>query len=72
MINKLLKITIKELNLNTVMERLLKKEFMMYWAEWLIHKWRGKTSNHKIDESKYIEAIQIIKNKYNDYWPTFV
>jgi hypothetical protein len=93
MTNKILHMTIKELSIYTIMERLVKKElwikeaskiiskserqtkrlkrqYILYWPEWLIHKWRGKISNHKIDENKYIEAVQIIKNKYNDYWPT--
>lgn len=27
-------------------------------------------SNNKIDDSKYIEAIQIVKTEYSDYWAT--
>jgi len=93
MTNKIYNMTIKELNIHTVMERLIKKElwikeaskiinkserhtkrlkrkYKLEWAEWLIHKLRWKSSNHKYDETKYIQAIQIVKDKYNDYWPT--
>lgn len=48
----------------------IKKKYKLEWVEWLIHKLRWKKSNHKYDENKYIEAIQIIKEKYSDYWPT--
>lgn len=48
----------------------IKKKYLEEWAKWLIHKARWKTSNHKIDELKYKNVIQIIKEKYLDYWPT--
>ena len=88
-----LKMTQKELNINTVMDKLIKKELLIKevskiinkserqvirikkkyikeWSKWLINKARWKPSNNKIDESKYIAPIQIIKGKYHDYWPT--
>jgi len=93
MTNKIYNMTIKELNIHTVMERLIKKElwikeaskminkserqtkrlkkkYKLEWVEWLIHKLRWKSSNHKYDETKYVQAIQIVKDRYNDYWPT--
>jgi hypothetical protein len=88
-----LKMTHKELNINTVMDKLMKKEltipeaakiinkterhikrlkkkYKLEWSKWLIHKARWKPSNHQINNSKYENAIQIIRNKYSDYWPT--
>jgi len=88
-----LKMTQKELNINTVMDRLikneltiaeaakrinkterhvkrLKKKYKLEWSKWLIHKARWKPSNHKLDTQKYENAIQIIKDKYSDYWPS--
>jgi len=88
-----LKMTQKELDTNTVMDKLIKKEltiseaakrinkterhvkrlkkkYKLEWSKWLIHKARWKPSNHQLDTKKYENAIQIIKNKYSDYWPT--
>ena len=88
-----LQMTQKELNINTIMDRLIKKEmwikeaskliyksekqtqrikqkYIKEWSNWLIHKARWQPSNNKWDDSKYIEAIQIIKHNYHDYWPT--
>lgn len=48
----------------------IKRKYKLEWVEWLIHKLRGKKSNHKYDETKYVQAIQIVKDRYNDYWPT--
>lgn len=48
----------------------IKRKYKLEWLEWLIHKLRWKKSNHKYDENKYIQAIQIVKDRYNDYWPT--
>lgn len=48
----------------------IKKKYLEEWVKWLINKARWKTSNHKIDELKYKNVIQIIKEKYLDYWPT--
>ena len=85
--------THKELNIHTVMERLLKKEFTIKvasllihkserqtkrikkkykkdWPKWIIHGLRWKPPNHKHDPSKYKEALSLVKQKYNDYWPT--
>lgn len=88
-----LKMSLKELNINRVMDRLImkeiklkeasklinkserqtiriKKKYIIEWSKWIIHKSRWKTSNNKINYSKYIEPIQIIKTNYHDYWPT--
>lgn len=88
-----LKMTKQELKINTVMDRLVKKEILLKeariminkssrqtirikekylkeWSKWLIHKLRWRPSNNKVDESKYTEAIQIITDKYYDFWPT--
>jgi len=88
-----LTMTQKELNTNTVMDKLIKKELIIseaakiinkterhvkrlkkkYKTEWskgLIHKSRWRPSNHQLDSEKYENAIQIIKKKYSDYWPT--
>lgn len=88
-----LKMTQKELDINTVIDKLirkeltipeaakrinkterhvkrLKKKYKQEWSKWLIHKARWKPSNHQLNTKKYDNAIQIIKNKYSDYWPT--
>ena len=88
-----LKMTQKELDINTVMDLLIKKQMWIKEAskrinkcikqtrrirdkyrkegsKWLIHKARWKLSNNQWNDSKYNDAIQIIKEKYHDYWPT--
>jgi len=93
MTNNYLTMTQKELNINTVMDKLIKKEltisdaskiinkterhvkrlkkkYKLEWSKGLIHKARWKPSNHQLDSEKYENAIQIIKKKYPDYWPT--
>ena len=85
--------TKKELNIKSVMDKLLnrelteklsweliwkslrqiqriKKRYKEEWDEWLIHKSRWKPSNHRRDPIRYKIAMKIIKEKYNDYWPT--
>jgi len=49
----------------------IKRKYKLEWVNWLIHKLRWKKSNHKYDENLYLELIQIIKDNYKDYWPTF-
>ena len=91
--NNYIKMTQKDLRINTVMDKLItkeltikeasklinkserqviriKKKYILEWSFWIPHKLRWKPSNNKINESKYIEPIQIIKQKYPDYWPT--
>lgn len=88
-----LTMTEKELKINTIMEKVMKKELTIkeasklmekserqtkrikkrYKEEWpsgLIHKARWKPSNNKIEDEKYSQTIEIIKEKYPDYWPT--
>lgn len=88
--NNYIKMTQKELQINTVMDKLItkgitikeasklitkserqviriKKKYILEWSFWITHKLRWKPSNNKIDESKYIEPIQIVKQKYIDY-----
>ncbi|NOQ50451.1 MAG: ISNCY family transposase [Mycoplasmataceae bacterium] len=48
----------------------IKNKYILEWSAWLIHKARWKPSNNKTDESKYVKPIQIIKDKYSDFWPT--
>jgi len=48
----------------------IKRKYKLEWVDGLIHKLRWKKSNHKYDETKYMQAIQIVKDIYNDYWPT--
>lgn len=85
--------TLKEINMKEVMDKLLrreiteeeaskmiikslrqtqriKKKYREEWINWLIHKLRWKTWNHKYDETKYNKALEIIKDKYIDYGPT--
>lgn len=48
----------------------IKRRYKKEWTSWLIHKSRWRPSNHRCEENKYTEAIEIIKDKYIDYWPT--
>lgn len=48
----------------------IKKRYIQSGSKWIIHKARGQPSNNTRDETKYIKALQIIKEKYYDYWPT--
>lgn len=93
--NNYLQMTQKELDINTVMDQLIKKQMWIKEAskrinkcikqtrrirdkyrkegsKWLIHKARWKPSNNKWNDSKYFDAVQIIKEKYHDYWPTLI
>lgn len=44
-----------------------KQRYELEWIEWLIHKSRWKTSNHKHAPTKYKEIITLRKEKYSDY-----
>jgi transposase len=91
--NNYLQMTQKELDINTVIDQLIKKQMWIKEAskrinkcikqtrrirdkyrkegsKWLIHKARWKPSNNKWNNSKYFDAVQIVKEKYHDYWPT--
>ena len=45
----------------------IKKKIREGWDEAMIHKLRGRPSNHHHDPSKYDEALRIITSKYSDY-----
>ncbi len=44
-----------------------KQRYNQEWIEWLIHKSRWQSSNHKHDPTKYEEIIKLRKEKYSDY-----
>ena len=90
---KYIPMTKKDLQIKSIMDKVLNKEILLkeakeliwksqrqtiriknnyikHWVEWIIHKARWKPSNHKEDEEKYKEIIQIIQEKYYDFWPT--
>ena len=48
----------------------IKRKYKIEWISWLIHKLRWKKWNRKYDETKYDNALEIIKEKYSDYGPT--
>lgn len=48
----------------------IKKRYKEDWNKWLMHKLRWKESNHKYDQNKYREGIEIIIENYSDYGPT--
>ena len=87
------KMSLKELEIKSVMDKLvnkelsikesatsigkserqvkrIKKKYIQEWVSWIIHKSRWKPSNNKSNDVKYYDIIQIIKNKYPDYWAT--
>jgi len=95
MTNKYFKMTEKELNIKSALDRLIKKEitnkeawklleknirqifriksnYIKNWINWIIHKLRWRKSNNYIDlgSGKNKEIIEIIKEKYLDFWPT--
>jgi len=48
----------------------LKKRFVKKGIKGILHKNRGKASNHSVPESKRKEIIKIIKTSYPDFGPT--
>ena len=48
----------------------IKNKYIKEWVVGLIHKLRGKKSNHSHDPAKYKDALEIIKERYHDYGPT--
>jgi len=95
MTNKYFTMTEKELNIKSVLDRLIKKEitnkeaskllnktirqifriksnYIENWTNWIIHKLRWRKSNNKIDlnSNKNKKIIEIIKEKYLDFWAT--
>lgn len=61
----------KMLNLSTRQIRKKLKEFRRLGPISLIHKLRGKPSNNHLDESLVNNALEIVKEKYPDFGPTF-
>jgi len=51
--------------------RRIKKRYKKQGAKGLVHKNRSKTSHNKISEKEINRAIEIVKNKYPDFGPTF-
>ena len=45
--------------------------FRKYGAEGLVHVSRGRVSNNKVDEAEISRAIEIVREKYSDFKPTF-
>ena len=48
----------------------LKKRFVKNGVKGILHKNRGKVSNHAVSNSVRTEIVKIIKNKYLDFGPT--
>lgn len=71
---KFKKITQKQaavvLNLSVRQIRRLKKRYLTSGAAGLIHKNRGRVSNHRLPNSEIDRVIEIIKNRYFDFGPT--
>lgn len=61
----------KMLDLSTRQIRKKFKEFRRLGAISLIHKLRGKPSNNHLDEGLVNNALEIVKEKYPDFGPTF-
>lgn len=60
----------KVLGLSTRQVRRLKKRYKLQGAKGLIHKNRGKPSNHKIPDKEISRVVNLIKKKYWDFGPT--
>ena len=61
----------KLLELSARQIRRLKKKYKREGAAGLTHKNRGRTSNRKIPDKEINRAIEIVKEKYWDFGPTF-
>ena len=61
----------KILCLSTRQIRRLKNNFEINGPRAVVHGLRGKVGNHKIDDTIKNKAIEIIKEKYSDFKPTF-
>jgi hypothetical protein len=60
----------KNLNVTTRQVGNLKRRFLLYGAEGLVSKHRGKPSNNRLDDALKSMAIELIKNHYSDFRPT--
>jgi len=60
----------RELNLSVRQIRRLKKRYKREGAAGLVHKSRGRASNHKIPSGEIDRAIEIIREKCWDFGPT--
>jgi len=61
----------KELNISTRQIRRLIKKYKTYGLQGLVHKGRGKASNHKMALEQENKIIEQIRKKYYDFGPTF-
>jgi len=61
----------EELHLTTRQVRRLKPKVKDHGAQGLIHQNRGRVPNNKILDKTVTEAIELIKNHYWDFGPTF-
>lgn len=64
------RVAARELSLSIRQVLRLKKKFKSEGAAGLIHKNRGKVSNHRIPTSIIDKVIKIIKERYYDFSPT--
>lgn len=61
----------KMLHVSSRQIKRLKKAVQVYGAEAVIHKLKGKQSNHHIDKSLKTKALSLIHQKYTDFKPGF-
>lgn len=59
------------LNLSTRQVKRKLKKYRLSGAAGLVHGSRGKPSNHRLDEGLIAQALDIVKQHYADFTPTF-
>lgn len=45
----------------------IKRKYILYGDEWLMHQGRWRPPNNRFDGTKYDQAVQIIQSNYHDY-----
>lgn len=61
----------KQLDLSVRQLQRAKARYRKEGAVGIVHKLKGRVSNHHIDQSVKAEAIQVIQKQYEDFKPTF-
>lgn len=61
----------KQLKLSIRQVQRLKTEVQRYGSWALIHKLKGRPSNHQLNQAVKLRAISLVKEKYSDFTPKF-
>ena len=67
---KTLKAASLELGISYIQAKRIYKRYLSGGDEALVHRNKGKTSNNKTDEAVIAKAVELYRDKYNDFGPT--